>query len=221
MNRFKYLIMIMFFIMCFSISYVYADVVDLPLLGKVVYLDAGHGGVDAGAETNNIKEKDINLILVRKLESSLVSKGAIVYLTREGDYDLSKTNINRKRSDLANRARLINESNADLYISIHLNSTTESRWRGLQIFYNSLNIENKVLAYCVNDVLKSNLSNIRDVKKENDYYMYKRISNVPGILIEAGFISNPNDNYILRDSNYQNKLVDNIALGIVSYFNLK
>lgn len=213
--------MIMFFILCFSISNVYAEVSDLPLLGKVIYLDAGHGGVDAGAESNKIKEKDINLVLVKKLESELVRKGAIVYLTREGDYDLSKTKINRKRSDLANRARLINESNADLYISIHLNSTTESRWRGLQIFYNSVNIENKVLAYCVNDVLKSNLSNIRDVKKENNYYMYKRISNVPGILIEAGFISNPNDNYILRDSDYQDKLIGNITLGIISYFNSK
>jgi len=218
MNKIKTLIIVMFFIFSFSISFVYADVNDLSLLGKVIYLDAGHGGVDAGAEANKIKEKDINLVLVKKLESILTGMGATVYLTREGDYDLSKTTVNRKRSDLANRAKLINESNADLYISIHLNSTTDSRWRGLQIFYNNVNSENKLLAEIIDGVIRKNISNVRDIKLEKDYYMYKRI-NVPGILIEAGFISNSSDNYILRDSNYQDKLVNNIALGIVKYFN--
>lgn len=221
MSKYKSLIIIMFFIFSFSIYKVYANVSDLPLLGKVIYLDAGHGGVDAGAESINIKEKDINLELVKKLEKVLVGMGASVYLTRNDDYDLSKTTVNRKRSDLANRAKLINESNANLYISIHLNSIPDSRWRGLQIFYNGINNENKVLADTMNKVISNNLSNVRDVKKENSYYMYKRINNVPGILIEVGFISNPNDNYILRKDDYQEKLVNNIALGIVEYFNTK
>ena len=176
-----------------------------------------HGGVDAGAEANKIKEKDINLIFVKKLEKEFTSKGAIVYLTREGDYDLSKTTVNRKRSDLANRAKLINDSKADLYISIHLNSTTDSRWRGLQIFYNKVNEENKIIADTVNNIIKSNLSNVRKVKEENSYYMYKRI-NVPGILIEMGFISNASDNYILRSDDYQDKLVNNIVIGVIEYF---
>ena len=68
--------------------------------------------------------------------------------------------------------------------------------------------------------IKNNLSNVREVKQENSYYMYKRI-NIPGILIEAGFISNSSDNYILRDSNYQDKLVNNIILGIISYYQTK
>ena len=157
---------------------------------------------------------------MKKLESVLVGKGATVYLTRDGDYDLSKSKTNRKRSDLANRAKMINESDANLYISIHLNSTTDSRWKGLQVFYNSVNSENKILADTVYEVINSNLSNVREVKKENSYYMYKRIT-VPGILIEVGFISNPSDNYILRDSNYQDKLVNNIALGIIEYFQNK
>lgn len=217
MNKYKTLIIIMFLIFTFSISKVYAGVNDLSLLGKVIYLDAGHGGIDAGAESNKIKEKDINLILVKKLEKELVSKGAVVYLTRDGDYDLSRSKSNRKRSDLANRAKLINESGANLYISIHLNSTTSSAWRGLQIFYNKVNDENKIIANTLNDIIKSNLSNVREVKEENNYYMYKRI-NIPGVLIEAGFISNPSDNYILRTDDYQNKLVNNIVLGIIKYY---
>lgn len=220
MNKYKTLAIVMFFLFSFSISRVYASVNDLSLLGKIIYLDAGHGGVDVGAESNNIKEKELNLVLVKKLEKELVSKGAIVYLTRDDDYDLSNTNVNRKRSDLSNRAKLINDSNADLYLSIHLNSTTDSRWRGLQIFYNTVNNENKIVANCLNNILKNNLSNVRDVKRDNSYYMYKKIY-VPGVLIEAGFISNSTDNYILRDSDYQDKLVKNIVLGIISYFNSK
>lgn len=220
MNKYKSLVMVLFFVFSFSISKVYADVSDFPLLGKVIYLDAGHGGVDAGAEANKIKEKDINLLLVKKLEMVLVGMGADVYLTRDGDYDLSKTTVNRKRSDLANRARKINDSDADIYLSIHLNSTISSKWRGLQIFYNDVNNENKILADNVNQVIKNNLSNVREVKRENSYYMYKKI-NIPGILIEAGFISNPNDNYVLRDSLYQDKLVNNIANGVINYFNQK
>lgn len=218
MNKYKSLIIVMFFIFTFSIYKVYANVNDLPLLGRVIYLDAGHGGVDDGAGSNNIVEKDVNLILVKKLEKKLIGMGAIVYLTRDGDYDLSTTKINRKRSDLYNRAKMINESNADIYISIHLNSTDSSKWRGLQVFYNDINSENVVIAKCITDILKNNISNVREVKKVNTYYMYKKIK-IPGVLIETGFISNASDNYLLRDSNYQDKLINNITNGIISYFN--
>lgn len=113
---------------------------------------------------------------------------------------------------------MINESNADIYISIHLNSTDSSKWRGLQVFYNDINSENVVIAKCITDILKNNISNVREVKKVNTYYMYKKIK-IPGILIETGFISNASDNYLLRDSNYQDKLINNITNGIISYFN--
>lgn len=207
----------MFFLFTFSISKAYASINDLPLLGKIIYLDAGHGGQDSGATANNLKEKEINLTLVQLLEKNLISNGATVYLTRDGDYDLSSSNYQRKRSDLYNRAKLINNSNCDIYISIHLNSTTSSKWKGLQIFYNSNNKKNKLLAEKINEVLQNNLSNVRKIKEENNYYMYKNINKV-GILIEAGFISNPNDNYLLRDKNYQIKLVNNITKGIISYY---
>lgn len=201
----------------FSISRVYASISDLPLLGKVIYLDAGHGGVDAGAIVNNLKEKDINLKLVMLLRDNLVSKGAMVYLTREGDYDLSNGAVSRKRNDLYNRAKMINDSKADLYISIHLNSTNDGRWRGLQIFYNSINKENKLVAEKVNEILVSNLSYVREIKNDNSYYMYKHIK-IPGILIEAGFISNASDNYLLRNKDYQDKLINNIVYGIINYY---
>lgn len=220
MNKIKTLIIILFFIITFSIYKVNANVLDLSLLGKIIYLDAGHGGKDCGAISNNIYEKDINLILVKKLEKELVKKGAIVYLTRDGDYDLANKNVkHRKRSDLSSRAKLINDSDCDIYLSIHLNSTTNSNWRGIQIYYDDNNENNLILAKALNQEFESFSKLTRKIKKDNNYYMYKQI-NKPGILIEAGFISNPNDNYLLRDNNYQDKLINVIVKGVENYFNL-
>ena len=220
MNKIKTLIIILFFIITFSIYKVNANVLDLSLLGKIIYLDAGHGGKDCGAISNNIYEKDINLILVKKLKKELVKKGAIVYLTRDGDYDLANKNVkHRKRSDLSSRAKLINDSDCDIYLSIHLNSTTNSNWRGIQIYYDDNNENNLILAKALNQEFESFSKLTRKIKKDNNYYMYKQI-NKPGILIEAGFISNPNDNYLLRDNNYQDKLINVIVKGVENYFNL-
>lgn len=218
MNKIKTLIIICFFIITFSIYKVNAGVLDLSLLGKIIYLDAGHGGKDCGAISNNIYEKDINLILVKKLEKELVKKGAIVYLTRDGDYDLANKNVkHRKRSDLSNRAKLINNSDCNIYLSIHLNATTNSIWRGIQVYYDDNNENNLVLAKSLNKEFESFSKLTRKIKKENNYYMYKQIEKT-GILIEAGFISNPNDNYLLRDNNYQDKLISVIVKGIENYF---
>lgn len=217
MNKYKLLILICFFLITITLPKVTATVNNLNLLGKVIILDSGHGGVDAGATSGKIIEKDLNLILAKKLEKELVSRGATVYLTREDDKDLSTTTVNRKRSDLYNRAKYINDISPDMYISIHLNSVTNKTWKGLQVFYTTKNKENKLIAETITNHLKENMSNIREIKKDNTYYMYKYIKS-PGVLIEAGFISNPNENYLLRKEEYQNKLVTLIEEGVEIYF---
>ena len=216
MNKFKLIIIITLFLSIITISKVYASVLNYNLLGKVIYLDPGHGGRDSGAIYKNIYEKDINLIMSKKIEKYLTSKGATVYLTRETDADLSTSTKNKKRSDLSNRAKLINESNADLYISIHLNYISNSKWKGLQIFYNNKNKENEIIANSLTSYLKETSSNIREPKKENIYYMYKQI-NIPGVLIELGFLSNPNDRYRLTKEEYQDKLAISISDAIENY----
>jgi len=219
MNKYKILIIAMFFLSIFTISKVDALVKDLPLLGKIIYLDAGHGGKDCGAIAGTTYEKDLNLALTKKIAQKLGEKGAIVLLTRVDDNDLASPNIaNRKRSDLTNRAMLINKSKANMYISIHMNSTTNSNWRGLQIFYNSNNPNNINLANTVNDTIKKEMSTVREVKKVNDYYMYKQIKKT-GILIEAGFLSNPSDLYLLKQDSYQEELSNLITKGIINYYN--
>lgn len=220
MNKYKLLILICFFLITITLPKVTASVNGMNLLGKVIVLDSGHGGVDAGATGNQIIEKDLNLILTKKLEKELVSRGATVYLTREDDKDLSTTTVNRKRSDLYNRAKYINKISPDMYISVHLNSVTNASWRGLQVFYTTKNEENKLIAETITNHLKESISNVREIKKDNTYYMYKHITS-PGVLIEAGFISNPNDSYLLRNKEYQDKLISSISDSIEIYFQKK
>lgn len=217
MNKYKLLILICFFLLTISLPNVTASINNLNLLGKIIVLDAGHGGIDSGAKNGKIVEKELNLLLVKKLEKELISRGATVYLTREEDNDLSARTSERKRSDLYNRAKYINTIKPNMYISIHLNATTSSSWKGLQVFYNKNNEENKVIAETITNNLNNNINNIREVKEENKYYMYKYIK-YPGVLIEAGFISNPDENYLLRQEEYQNKLIILIADAIEKYY---
>ena len=216
--KYRSFILVMFFLCVFSLGRVNAKINNYSLLGKCIYIDPGHGGRDSGAISSKFLEKDMNLTLSIKLASELVKRGAMVYLTRDGDYDLSKSTINKKRNDLYNRVLLINKSGCDMYVSIHLNSSSSSNWSGLQVFYSNVNEENKKIARYVTNNLKKNISNIRDYKKENDYYMYSKIKR-PGILLEAGFISNSRDNYNIRNKNFQDKLIKSIADGISEYFN--
>lgn len=107
-----------------------------------------------------------------------------------------------------------------MYVSIHLNSTTSSAWKGLQVFYTNKNKENKNIANTISDHLSESLSNVREIKENNTYYMYRHI-NSPGVLIEAGFISNPGENYLLRQEWYQDKVVRLISESIEIYFQNK
>ena len=217
MNKYKLLIIICFLLFTSFLPRATASIKNLNLLGKTIILDAGHGGVDNGAQNGKIVEKELNLVLVNKLEKELISRGATIYLTRYTDKDLSTTTVNRKRNDLYNRAKYINELSPDMYISLHLNATTNSTWKGFQVFYNNKNNQNKLIAETITNHMKNNILNVREIKKEESLYMYKHIK-VPGVLIEAGFISNPNDNYLLRQDEYQNKLVNLIAEALELYF---
>jgi len=105
-----------------------------------------------------------------------------------------------------------------MYISIHLNYIENSKWKGLQIFYNDKkNKKNKIIAEKITEYLKEKTTNIREPKSNNTYYMYKNI-NSPGILIEAGFLSNQDDRYRLTHKEYQDTLISNLTYSIERYF---
>lgn len=218
MHKYKIYVFLFLTIGILYFNYTYASNNSLPLLGKIIYIDPGHGGLDPGALYKTINEKDINLEISKKIEESLTRQGAIVYMTRYGDYDLSANNtINRKRSDLSRRSNIINRSNCDLYLSIHLNAETSSTWRGGQMFYDDINTKNKQIAEIFQKLFKEKLNSNREYKKVNDLYLQKRVK-VPGILIEVGFLSNPNDRYLLKQDSYQSKVADVITEGVIEYF---
>lgn len=212
--------MIILFLICVLLfGQVNAYVSEFPLMGKIVYLDAGHGGVDPGAFYENVYEKDINLEITLKLRDNLEKLGATVYLTRNDDYDLSNPNANlRKRSDLGNRAKMINDSNANLYLSIHLNSMANTKWSGAQVFYDDINEKNIDIANKFQKYFNKYLNSDRKVSKINNLYMYKNI-NIPGVLLELGFISNSNDRKNLLNDKYKKHIVEVISNCLIDILN--
>lgn len=216
MIKYKINVLILLIFFLFGISIVKAN--SFPLLGRVIYIDPGHGGVDPGAIYKEIEEEDINLEISLKLRDLLEKNGAIVYLTRDGDYDLSITKNRRKRSDLSNRVNMINNSNCDLYLSIHLNSESTSSWRGAQVFYDDINKNNLIFAQIMQEEFKKKLKSSRDISEVKTIYLNKNV-NVPGLLLELGFISNPNERYLLRQNNYQDKINEAILNGIIKFLN--
>lgn len=215
MKKYK-IILLIIFIMCLSLIGVYANN-NVILIGKRIYIDPGHGGVDPGAVYKDIKEEDINLQISLKIKEVLEKRGAIVYLTRDGDYDLSsKYAESRKRSDLYKRSELINNSNCDLYLSIHLNAETSSTWSGAQVFYDDINKNNIVIAKAIMEELQKNLGTNREAKEITTDYLYKHVT-VPGVLIEVGFLSNSVERAKLQDATYQYKIANTIANGIEEY----
>ncbi len=211
MNKYKTKILLLFIFLLTIFNVVNASITPIPLLGKTIYLDAGHGGKDPGAYYKDIYEEDINLKIVLKLKNKLESMGATILLTRDDDYDLSDKNAYfRKRSDLGKRAKIINESNADIYLSIHLNSSIHSSWKGAQVFYDDINKKNKDIAEIFQKAFNKNLNSTKKIKEMTNLYMYKRI-NIPGVLLELGFISNPNERYLLNTDKYQDLIVDTLT----------
>lgn len=215
MKKYIHYSLIIFIISIFLLSSVFGKD-NLFLVGRIIVIDPGHGFLDPGTSYENIYEKDINLNISLYLKEKLESNGATVYMTRDGDYDLSTPNaIYRKKSDFDNRINLINNSKADIYLSIHLNYLSDFKYYGPQVFYNGKNI---YFANIMQDVLNKGLNSNRKIKTiPKDTYMYSKL-NVNGLLIECGFLSNYEDRQKLITNEYQKKVANLISNGVIKYF---
>lgn len=214
MKKYYLNVVFTFFLMVFFLSHEFVFAF-MPLFNKTIILDIGHGGLDPGSMYQDIYEKDINLAIGKELESELKKMGAKVIMVRQGDYDLSQPNAyRRKKSDFDNRIKLINESQADYYFSIHLNYLLDSRYYGPQIFYNNNDEKNKEIALKLQTDLNQALKTKREVKKiPSSTYMYSKL-NVPGVLIECGFLSNSYERNLLKKKDYQKKFAKIVAESI-------
>lgn len=208
------LYMIILFIFLFYSSSIKA--LNLPLIDTVITIDPGHGGRDPGTIYNNTFEKDLNLEIAKALEKKLGKMGAITYMTRTRDEDLSSIyDSKKKRGDLYRRLLFIKKNNSDLYLSIHINWYQNTSYKGAEVLYNGINSKNKLLAESIMNEFSKNLSSTRKIKK-TDLYMYRNIT-VPGVLIECGYLSNYYERGLLKTEEYQEKLAQAITNGVIKY----
>ena len=217
-RKYKVLFLIMFIVLLMSLQFVDARVKPKkPLSGKIITVDPGHGGRDAGTSYQGLYEKDLNLEISKVLKKVLEKAGAKVYMIRNDDSDLSsKWDSAKKRGDLYRRILKIQENKSDLYLSIHINYHYYSSVSGAEVLYHPINPNNLVLAESIMNEFKNDLKTDRKVIKTN-LYLYSNMR-VPGVLIECGFISNPNERYLLQKESYQEKISNSITKGVENYF---
>lgn len=196
-----------------------------PVSGKVIVVDAGHGVPDEGAESSRgTTEAETNLRIALKLQNLLEQSGCTVILTRSDEnaiYDLDKNTLKEKKiSDIRNRVKIGNNSSADIFVSIHLNKIPQSQYWGWQCFYNSGNENSSNLAKKIQANLNDSIQrkNKRVAMKLDTVYIMKYVE-IPISIVECGFLSNPEEEQLLLEDEYQNKLAWGIFNGIIDYFN--
>ena len=186
--------------------------VSLPISGKTIVIDAGHGKPDEGAQSSTgTTEAAINLKIALKLQNLLEQSGTTVILTRSDEnaiYDIdSKTLKQKKISDIHNRVKIGNESSADIFVSIHLNKIPQQQYDGWQTFYREGSSEGQKLAVSIQNSLNNAIQkeNNRLAKTIDNIYIIKHVE-IPITIVECGFLSNPEEEKKLLDDEYQNKL---------------
>lgn len=186
----------------------------LPLSGKKILLDPGHGGKDPGCTSYSGKyEKYINLSVATKLKDKLETLGATVYMTRTGD-----TYINN-----IDRGRMADKLGVDILLSIHHNSLGADRpdYFGLSTYYNTINYTDTRHGYDLAEAIYLNATTLNGVYRDGIYdrnYQVLRETNTPAAIIEIGFMSNPQEELNVNTDSFQNLMVEKLANGIMDYF---
>lgn len=192
---------------------------------KIILIDAGHGGMDGGTSSKmGTVEKNINLSIALELKDSLKKSGYTVVMTREQDaanYSKSGTIRSNYNEDLRNRCELKNSSNCDMFISIHLNYFTQSKYYGAQVWYSN-NKDSGTFAAQVQKNLRMDLdpSNKRVQKPaKNAYKILRENDNMPSVIVECGFLSNYEEEQKLKTPEYQEKIANSITKSVGEFFN--
>ena len=200
-----------------------AQLVNGPLKEKskgVIVVDSGHGGMDPGMiGQNELKEKEINLAIAKKLERLLKADGYEVIMTRKKDEGLYEDNSpNKKVQDMQKRCEIIKANQPLLTVSIHQNSYPDEQVCGPQVFYFESSLEGQKLAKSIQDSLNTELEIQRPrVEKSNrTYYLLKRSEGVLNI-VECGFLSNKKEAELLTQDAYQEKVAKAVEKGILKY----
>lgn len=223
------LTILMIFVFVFGVAILHdkkesVPTVSLPVSGKTIVIDAGHGKPDEGAQSSRgTTEAETNLKIALKLQNLLEQSGSSVILTRSDEnaiYDLdAKTLKEKKISDIHNRVKIGNESSADIFVSIHLNKIPQQQYDGWQTFYNAESQDGQKLAVAIQNNLNNAIQkeNNRVAKSIENIYIIKHVE-IPITIVECGFLSNPEEEQKLLEDEYQDRLAWGIYNGIVDYF---
>ena len=195
--------------------------------GNTVVIDPGHGGMDGGATgVSGMLEKDCTLIISKRLDSLMAFLGIQTVMTRTDDQlldHLDDASIRQNKiSDLNARLRLANTTENAVFISVHLNKFAQSQYKGAQVFYAPNHPDSKTLAEAVQKSLLGTLNdgNTRTYKEASDIFLMKNAT-CPAITVECGFVSNPEEEALLKDDGYQKKLALAITGGYIEYLKEK
>lgn len=186
----------------------------------IIVIDAGHGGEDPGATANGLIEKELNLDISKRLNNMLLTFGYDTLLTRQDDILLYNPGEEgrKKYHDLRNREEIAENCGNALFVSIHINKFPLEACKGLQTFYSDNNAESIKIAQSVQNSAKLLQEyNNREVKCGNDSIYLMENLDIPAVLIECGFISNPEEAEFLSDSDYREALAFSIYCGISEY----
>lgn len=230
--RKRYIVCVMiFFALTVAAGAVYAHIRGrsvetfvTPMNGRIVLLDPGHGGKDAGASANGAVEKELNLEIARLVQGYIEEGGGTAILTRTEDKDTSDPNraagTSWKMSDLKSRKKDIENFKADAFVSIHMNKFGQSKYRGAQVFYTAESEESKILGETLQRSVKDVLDdgNTREAKPSKNAIYVLKGNAVPSALIECGFLSNAEEAQLLSDPDYRRRVAWGIYIGIVRFF---
>lgn len=189
---------------------------------KIVVIDPGHGGMDGGAiGDGGVVEKDINLAVALQLKELLSLAGYEVLLTRESDISLHDDGVSgireQKKSDIRNRLKIMEEYDGATVVMIHQNQFAESKYSGAQMFYGPVHPDSRLLAEQLQAAFRQlQPDNKREIKPgTRDVYLLYNCKN-PVVLVECGFISNPEECRKLQDPDYQHQVAFAIFMGLLA-----
>lgn len=208
------------FLFCFLLSGCHNNEKEVSSsFSKIILIDPGHGGKDNGASVDDVLEDDINLSISLYLYKLLIEQGFVVFITRTGDYDLSKLNAsNHKTQDLNNRVKMINDNKVDLFVSLHLNIYLDASVSGAQVFFQKSNEQSEQYAKIVQTEINKLYEKQRK-EKVGEFYLLEN-SKQPGVLIEMGFLSSFSDRNNLVKADFQRQIADSIYRSIKIFFGL-
>ena len=191
---------------------------------RTVIVDAGHGGMDGGTvAADGTVEKEINLAIAKRLASVLECAGLRTVMTRTGDdsiHDPSCTTVRaQKISDIRNRLHIMEQTEDSVFVSVHQNHFTEAKYHGTQVFYSGNDTRSEALAQCIQSAVVSTIQpeNTREIKRSGTeiYLLYHAVR--PAVMVECGFLSNPEETALLKSADYQTQMALAVAQGVMNF----